>query len=288
MSTVIMAVKVRDIMLVVMCSSSSTRLLSVSLFKAGVPIHTLFPAPEKPKRQKAGSEAYQGTCSMSGFDSAQANYFIQTLMPPGVQDGIQVCMDNMGVYQESFPWEIHENPHHERLVFGIEDTNFPPLSPSIDGASSLEEYWLSGVNFELGGTDPNVRIPTNQLAFNTFSTIGVDDAGGDPTAFNTFSNVCVGVAGSLPQASCQDFTSAKITHEAVNSRASCLKENLEHWKPNTVDGIQNGIQEVEGRVNLTQLPSESDKEIDKFLRKISLLRRKIDMSDQFLEGFIES
>ncbi|KAH9471432.1 hypothetical protein Pst134EA_005332 [Puccinia striiformis f. sp. tritici] len=278
----------------------------------GVPIHTLFPAPEKPKRQKAGSEAYQGTCSMSGFDSAQANYFIQTLMPPGVQDGIQVCMDNMGVYQESFPWEIHENPHHERLVFGIEDTNFPPLSPSIDGASSLEEYWLSGVNFELGGTDPNVRIPTNQLAFNTFSTIGVDDAGGDPTAFNTFSNVCVGVAGgdpinhtdhtrsqhlpqfpdpckgksSLPQASCQDFTSAKITHEAVNSRASCLKENLEHWKPNTVDGIQNGIQEVEGRVNLTQLPSESDKEIDKFLRKISLLRRKIDMSDQFLEGFI--
>ncbi|KAI9628896.1 hypothetical protein KEM48_011290 [Puccinia striiformis f. sp. tritici PST-130] len=153
----------------------------------------------------------------------------------GVQDGIQVCMDNMGVYQESFPWEIHENPHHERLVFGIEDTNFPPLSPSIDGASSLEEYWLSGVNFELGGTDPNVLCLRQVVKI------------------------------LLP---------AKITHEAVNSRASCLKENLEHWKPNTVDGIQNGIQEVEGRVNLTQLPSESDKEIDKFLRKISLLRRK--------------
>ncbi|KAI7958784.1 hypothetical protein MJO28_002575 [Puccinia striiformis f. sp. tritici] len=228
----------------------------------GVPIHTLMPFPDGRKRQKVGSGAYDGT------------------MPPGVQDGVQVCMGNVGVYPEGFPWETRKNPNHGRLVFEKEDTNVPLLNPIVEGASSPEAYWLSRVNVELSGTDPKVRIRTDQLAFNTFSDLGVVVAAGDQRKEKHHAKTqhvpqspdpSTGES-YFPQESSQDVTFTEIAHEA---------------HPKDVDRSPKAKKQVEGRVNLPQMVSESEEKVDEYLSKIHLPRRRIAMSDQFLKGFTE-
>ncbi|POW19770.1 hypothetical protein PSHT_04299 [Puccinia striiformis] len=252
------------------------------------PVNSLMPLPDGQKRQKAGSGAYDGATLMSGFESTHANPY-QTFMPPGLPDGIQLYVDNMSGYPGGSPWESHENPNHEGLLFA-KGPYLSPLNPSLGGASDYdaqvnlmvnnpEAYWLSGVNMEHGGTGSEWHVPMDQLDFNTFPEMSVAEEahmgviGHSKTQhLSQFPDPSIG-KGSLTPGSSQHFTPTQITHKA-----------LEHLTSKNANRIQNQKNKAQEGVNV--IPIASDEEVEQYLKNIHLPRRRMDMSNQFLEGFI--
>ncbi|KAI9628952.1 hypothetical protein KEM48_011347 [Puccinia striiformis f. sp. tritici PST-130] len=144
--------------------------------QAEYPMKTLMPLPNEQKRQKAGSGAYDGAISMSSFGSTYANPY-EAFMPPGLSDGIQVYVDNMGDYPGGFPRETHENRNHERLVLNQEDTNFPPSRDDAQGPSMANnpmpqpapsQSFMEGNGPDLGGDQSYQRAG---FPMNTFATV---------------------------------------------------------------------------------------------------------------------
>ncbi|KNE90574.1 hypothetical protein PSTG_15993 [Puccinia striiformis f. sp. tritici PST-78] len=262
--------------------------------EAEYPMNTLMPLPNGQKRQKAGSGAYDGPSSMSGFASTYAASY-QPFFPPDLRDGVQVNVDNVSLHPGGFPEETHENPNHERLVFEKEETNYPSLREDAEGNSIVnnpETDRLSRVDMELGSTDPKWHISRHQLESNSFSDkcvaggghIGSLNHAKTPDIFQ-FPVSSTG-KGLFTPGSLQNVTPTTIAHEAENLCAlHGLKESRNRFKPQDVNRIKNQNTKTQAGVNI--IPMASEEEIERCLMKIRFPTRKIDMSDQFLEGFIE-
>ncbi|KAI9628951.1 hypothetical protein KEM48_011346 [Puccinia striiformis f. sp. tritici PST-130] len=192
--------------------------------EAEYPMNTLMSLPNGQKRQKAGSGAYDGPSSMSGFASTYANSY-QPFFPPDLQDGVQVYVDNVSLHPGGFPEETHENPNHERLVFEKEETNHLSLREDAQGNSIVnnpETDRLSRVDMELGSTDPKWHILRHQLESNSFSdkcVVGGEHIGSlnhakTPDIFQ-FPVSSTG-KGLFTPGSLQNVTPTTIAHEAEN------------------------------------------------------------------------
>ncbi|KAI7958965.1 hypothetical protein MJO28_002756 [Puccinia striiformis f. sp. tritici] len=246
------------------------------------------------KRRREGSGAYDGTSSVSSFESNNANSY-QTFLPPDLQEGIQVYVDNMSVYPGGFPQEIHENINHAGLVLGQEDTKFPPPGDSAQGNSmvnNLETYWLSQLVVGFGDIDPKWHIPPDQSDFNSFSDIWVSEGGNMrvPNHTETPHPIPLTVSskekGIFTQESLQDFTPTTITHEAENHCESGLEESvLTFFGSKNVNRVKNQKKKAQAGVDV--IPMASEEEVEECLMNIRFPTRVIDMSDQFVEGFIE-
>ncbi|KNE90192.1 hypothetical protein PSTG_16374 [Puccinia striiformis f. sp. tritici PST-78] len=262
-------------------------------YEAEYPMNTLMPLPNGQKRQKAGSGAYDGTSSMSGFASTYADSY-QPFFPPDLQDAVQVYVDNMSVYSGVFQQETHENLNHERRVIEKEGRNSLSLREDAQGdsmANNPEPYWLSQVDMGLDDLDHIWHIPMNHLDFDPVSDIWVSGGGHTRVPHHTETPHPFPLAVSSKErglstpGSLQAFTPTTITHEAGNHCASGLEESSERLKRENVNRIKN--QTKKAQVGVDVIPMASEEQIEGRLRNIRFLTRVIDMSDQFLEGFIE-
>ncbi|KAI7958926.1 hypothetical protein MJO28_002717 [Puccinia striiformis f. sp. tritici] len=269
-------------------------------YQADHPMNTLMPLPHGQKRQKAGSCAYDEISLMPGFESTHANSH-QTFRPTGMRNGIQVYMDDTSVYPEGFPQEIHHNLNHGRPFSEQGETySFPP-NPSF-GLVSRDDALvnsvvnnpdadrLSGVDKELGDIDFDWYTAMDQLDLSTFPDLDLaghdhikvpDDA---TTQHHPQSQSLSKSRGFLPIGSSQYITTTQTTHEGENCHASGLENNLQHFQPQNVERIWNKEKELQQSLNL--IPMDLEEKVDKCLGKIKLPRKRMHMSDQFLDGFI--